>query len=141
MYGLADMQKKEKHGALTLDENRAFHLFFENELYSIVPVFAMALVLCAAIYAVSVLRVDAESRLIYVVYRVFLVAAFIAFTSGLKIASVLLAMFFVDRGRFTVFKTRNYRHCVNCFKKDLKGKQYYVLHVLWYRYAFRISSD
>lgn len=137
---LGKKHSRQEKGELTHEESRNLHVFFENELHSNCIIFAISLTICVGIYAVSVLQIDAESRFIYVLYRIFLVSVFMSGLCCLRIICLLLAMFLIDRGRYTVFRARKYRRCINYSKQDLKGKEYYVLHVLWYRYAFRVPS-
>jgi len=132
--------KGSQGGRLTEREWKCLMAFFQKEKSLMFVWFGIFFILAAAIYVASVLEIDAQSRLIYVLYRVFIVCLAGMACCILRIMSLCLAVWRVQLGKFTVFHTAQYRHCMNKTRKELEGHGYYVLHVMWYRYAFRVGG-
>lgn len=131
---------KEEKVQLTETEVKNMRAFFETELHLRLVVFSGLFVVSAAILATAQLEFTDDSKFIYVLYFGLLVSlVFLAWTV-FGIVSIALARRALQKEKFRIFKTKNYKVCMNKTRRELRGKRYYVVHVLWCRYAIRIQE-
>lgn len=136
------MKQRGRKSTITVsrEELTALRTFFGTELHLTVQFFAFSLITVATILFLAKLELSPDSYLIYVLYKLLIVTIASCCISGAYCILLLFAMFLIDRGKCRIFKTNKFRHCFNKRRGELKGKTYHVLHVLCFRYAFRIED-
>ena len=125
---------------VTQEELKDFHEFFEVELHVWATICMAGILLIGTILFLSKYDLTPDSRFIYGIYALFLCTVGFTLYAAVNCLLVLLIMFLVDKERFSIFESKRVRHCVNKTKKELQGRSYLILHVLFIRYAFRVSE-
>lgn len=93
-----------------------------------------------AIYIMSIMQLPVTSRMIYSLFRLFIVMCVVMIIGTIRYVYYALISARIVKGKMKVVMMRNRSFVKNYKRKNLKGKEYAVIKTLGFRYALRVHD-
>lgn len=97
-------------------------------------------VIAFAIYIMSIMQLPVTSRMIYSLFRLFIVMCVVMIIGTIRYVYYALVSARIVKGKMKVVMMRNRSFVKNYKRKNLKGKEYAMIKTLGFRYALRVRD-
>ena len=97
-------------------------------------------VVAFAIYIMSIMQLPVTSRMIYSLFRLFIVMCIVMVIGTIRYIYYALVSSRIVKGKMKVVMMKNSSFVKNYKRKGLKGKKYAVVKTLGFKYALRVMD-
>ena len=122
-------------------ELKELNSFVVNEMQFSATCAGVGLVVAAAVYLMSKMRIEVTSRMIYSLFRLFIVMAAVAAIATLRYVYYAIVSAKIAKGKMKVVRGNRPCFVKNCTRKSLQGKKFWVVKTFGFRYALRIEDS
>lgn len=133
---------KKKDGVdvkMTEQESEELDRFLTNEVNFYMMFSAILMIIALSILVMSKLNLDASSRFIYVLFRVFIVTGVLGLLGILKVFYYAFVSSLLYHGKCKYVSRKKPCFVQNIKRSELKGKKFLVVKVIGFRYAIRVT--